>query len=68
MNQEIEGKLREILSPAPDVIINARIKAIQELVVSTVPDEKDKSNSNVYNWANKIGFNDCRTEILKKWS
>lgn len=64
MNQEIEGKLREILDRNQVAFIahpitriamrDEAIKAIQELVVSTVEDAH--------------GFDDLRTEILKKWS
>lgn len=88
MNQEIEGKLRDILYKfaeeysAADYLhseeneikpnLNWRVKnatnKIKELVCSTVPDKLDKIPPHCEtDLILAEGFNDCRTEILKKW-
>lgn len=68
MNQEIEGKLKEILLlPAEEAI-----KSIQELVCSTVPEKRASYIVRIPPFIIPDGkeelFNECRTEILKKWS
>lgn len=80
MNQEIEGDLEALLLKLQQDTLRATtrhcrldlrkkaIKAIQELVCSTVPKERN-SPSNIHPHAEAYhnGWNDCRTEILKKW-
>ncbi len=65
MNQEIEGNLKEILERVEQnsayglCSVEEAIKAIQELVVSTVPETRTLYNND--------GYSECRSEILKKW-
>lgn len=71
MNQEIDCKLNDIgteLHLRPSQIERLK-KAVSELVCSTVP-KKRNSPSNIHPHAEIYhdGWNDFRTEILKKWS
>lgn len=87
MDKEIEKKLMDILDSYGEncmrgdfTKMDEAIKAISELVCSTVPEEKciesfDASDRSKWGETYLKGtqckadyFNRCRTEILKKWS
>lgn len=82
MNQEIEGKLETLLLKLQQDTLRATtrhcrldlrkkaIKAIQELVCSTVPERfcsKVNDNDGGGSYEQRIGFNTACIEILKKW-
>ena len=80
MNQEIEGDLEALFLKLQQDTLRATtrhcrldlrkkaIKSIQELVCSTVPEKIDKIPPHCEtDLILAEGFNDCRTEILKKW-
>lgn len=78
MNQEIECDLEALFLKLQQDTLRATtrhcrldlrkkaIKAFQELVCSTVPDAEYEQD--MQGGEPRIGYNDCREEILKKWA
>ncbi len=69
MHDELKAILVKYAEPSESmylITLDEAIKAIQELVCSTVPDAEYEQD--MQGGEPRIGYNDCREEILKKWS